>query len=364
MRYLLQRARTNQWLTRDFELSDAQRTRALSGPGGISGFVEPEWRNRLAPDGQPMLAEWGTFIYAVEGNRIRCAGIVEKLNYEGGRLAIDAPGFVRYAAGEPYPLVNKFIHQDPFVVARHLWTVLQSRPNSNLGITVDPTVSPESLWIGTNADPYALAWWENTDMGGEFDNLARQTPFDYMERHAWTSDTQTAVAHHIQLGFPRLGRKRSDLRFAEGENIISSVPVAVDGAQYANELIGIGSGEGSQMIHATMGVDDGRLRRTRVVTDKTASKARLDALLRTVLTQLRDVADIEQVTIQDHINARLSAIEPGDDILIQATIPWLGAIRLWVRVLAITESDSDPDRAVLTTRRSDSFIYSSTLEVA
>ena len=365
MRYLLQRVRTGEWLTRDFELSEGQRTRALSAAGGINGVITSEWRDGIAPDGKPYLWNWGTIVYAEEGGRIRNAGIVERVGFDKGKLTLEAPGFSRYAAGIPYTGVQQFIHVDPIVIGRHLWTHVQSTARGNIGLVVDPAAStPETLWIGDNAQPKALAWWENTDCGGEFDALAQQTPFDYAESHAYSNDAQTAVSHRLAIGFPRLGRKRTDLRFAEGENITGYIPVDADGTEYANELIGIGSGEGSVMVHGTIAVDDGRLRRPKILTDKTADKARIDSLIKAKLTIMLNEIDISQVTIQDHSNARLSALDPGDDILVQATLDWLGPIRMWVRVLSITEVDEKPGVAVLATRRSDSFLYSATTEIS
>jgi hypothetical protein len=363
VRYLLQRALTNEWLTRDFELSDGQRTRTLSGPGGINGFVDPEWKTMLAADGRPILEEWGTFVYAEnENGAIRNAGIVTKIDPDGSQLKIEAPGFATYPHGIPYDQVQRLVHTDPLYIVRHLWFHVQNTPHSGLGVTVDPTVTPETSWIGTNADPYALAWWDHVDCGGEIDNLAKSTPFDYAEQHTWANAARTTVDHHIKIGYPRLGRKRTDLRFAEGENIISKIPLSIDGAQYANEVIGIGKGEGSAMVTSTWALVDGRLRRPVIITDKYADKARLDSILLDELNKRLNVTDVTEVTIRDHPNAPLSAFDPGDDILVQAELPWVGKIRLWVRVLAITESDADPTTAVLATQRSDSFIYSGTTE--
>lgn len=365
MRYLLQRTLTGEWLTRDFELSDGQRTRALSGPGGITGAIDPEWKSLLAADGKPILWEWGTTVYAEIDGRIRNAGIVTKVAYEGDRLTLEAPGYSTYPHGIPYSEATNFGRTDPLGVVRHLWFHVQNTPASNLGMTVDPTVMPAAAWIGDNANPYALVWWEHVDCGGEIDNLAKQAPFDYVEEHAYSNDAQTTVSHNIALGYPRLGRKRTDLRFAEGENIIGQpLSVNVQGDDFTNEVIGIGKGEGAAMVHNTFALVDGRLRRPKIITDKTADQARLNSILLAELNKRLNVTDVTQVTIRDHPNAPLTAIDPGDDILIQAAIPWLGNFKLWVRVLAITDADADPTLAVLSTQRSDSFIYSATTEVA
>jgi hypothetical protein len=366
MRYALQRVLTGEWLTRDLDgFSDGQQTRTLSGPGGINGFIRPDMRELLAADGEPLLWEWGTIIYAEIDGRIRSAGIIEKIDYDDqGRLTLEAPGFSRYAQGIPYAHTFRGVHIDPGGIPAMLWADVQINSFRNLGVTIDTFTTPESSWIGDNENPYVLAWYNSVDCGGEIDNLAKQIPFDYIEQHTYTDDLHSAVSHHIKIGYPRLGRRRTDLRFADGENIVSLVPVGGDGGEYADELWGIGRGEGSAMVHATAVRRQGRLSRPKIITDKTADQARLDALLAAELVKRADVKDITEITIRDHVNAPLTAIDPGDDILVQATVSGLGPTRLWVRVLAITEVDKSPTQAVLSTQRSDSFTYNATTEVS
>jgi hypothetical protein len=367
MRYLLQRILTGEWLTRDFELIEGQRTRALSGPGGINGFVRPGAENLIADDGNPLLWDWGTAIYA-EGpdGQIRNNGIVEKISYDDqGRLTLEAPGFSRYAQGIPYSHTYRGVHVDPLAtVVPLLWADVQSNPWRLSGVTLDAVTTPESAWIGDNENPYLLAWYNSVDCGAEIDNLAKQVPFDYAELCWYPDGTHLTVQRHIKIGYPRLGRRRTDLRFAGGENIVSVVPVEVDGGEYADELYGIGRGEGSAMVHATVARRQGRLSRPKIITDKTADQARLNAILQAELIKRADVQDISEVTIRDHPNAPISAIDPGDDILIQAVVQGLGSVRLWVRVLSIGEADTHDGQAVLATQRSDSFIYNASTEVS
>lgn len=57
----------------------------------------------------------------------------------------------------------------------------------------------------------------------------------------------------------------------------------------------------------------------------------------------------------DSPHARVSAIGPGDDILVRVDDQNLGLVTDWFRVLSITQSS---DRlAVLKTQRSDAFVY-------
>ncbi|WAB10794.1 minor tail protein [Arthrobacter phage Tuck] len=200
---------------------------------------------------------------------------------------------------------------------------------------------------------YKLQWWESTDCGQEIDTLAKETPFDYTERHYWSGDT---IKHELQIGYPRLGRRRDDLAFIQGDNVTSVVAPNIDGDDFANEVVGIGSGEGKGSIHRTTAVRDGRLRRSVVYTAKDVAKTdRMDALIRDQLRRRSLSLDIQSVTVRDHPNARIGSWTVGDDVLIQATIPWLGEIELWCRIVGWTLLTEHT--ATLSLKRSDAFTY-------
>lgn len=366
MRYHLQRITTREWLSRDLELGEGVTTRALSAPGGITGKIVPELRTRRHSDGLLMLEKWASAIYAEDDGQIRGAGIITNVGYEGETATIDAPGFTVYPKGLVYggqwPVPGDLgIQIDPLVVFRHLWDHVQSYPDGNLGLVVDQTTSP--IRIGNNAEPYRLRWWDATDIGGEIDNLTAQTPFDFTEVHRWANAARSDVAHRCAIGYPRLGRRRNDLSFVEGVNISEPVPVESDGELMANEIIGLGKGEGSKMAYTRLAQRDGRLRRQAVVTDKTATQERIDAISRSTL-RIRSgpIEDVTSIKVTDHPDARIAAITPGDDILIDIVDqPHIGRTRLWVRVLSIAEDDNG-DTATIETRRSSTFTYSPTQE--
>jgi hypothetical protein len=259
---------------------------------------------------------------------------------------------------------------DPLDAARHLWDHVQSFSNGNLGVAVDQTTTP--VRIGTNEEPYRLRWWEGVDVGGEFDSLAQQAPFDYTMEHTWANDARSDVAHRLRIGYPRLGRRRHDLRFVEGENVVNPVTIEDDGQEFANEVRGLGAGEGppgvvngrnTGMAHAQVAVLDGRLRRVVVVTDKTADQQRTEAMVRRNLRKRGQVQDISELTVIDHPNARIAAIDPGDDIYADVESVHLGRVRMWVRVLSVAEA-ADGHSAVLSTHRSNAFTYSATEEAS
>lgn len=378
MRYLARRLTGDRaWLHMDLPLTDVERTRTLSGPGGLNGSIKPELREVKGPDGKRLLSPWGTIIYAVddeapgspivghgivqpvtswtaEGTALQCAGIsayAHGMKYEGERLWGPAAAFEGTPA-KPRP--------DPLVIAQDLWAHLQAGHNSNLGVTLTGKLS-SSVRIGDNENPYRLMYWEAPDIGEEFDRLAGDTPFDYVEEVYWANAQQTEVAHTIRLGWPRLGSRRHDLRFATGENIVDVVEGASPGV-YANDVFGIGNGEGRTMKMSRSSVDDGNLRRMTTVTDKTLSQWPLNRLTVQVRERLMRDIDIESITVKEHPNAPLQRIQPGDDIRVQAYITGYGDYDAWSRVLTITEG-GEPDEAVLGLRTIGAFLYTSTAEV-
>lgn len=207
--------------------------------------------------------------------------------------------------------------------------------------------------VSADGGAYKLRWWEAPDAGAEIDKLARETPFDYVERHSWSGE---GIRHEVQLAYPRLGRRREDLAFVQGDNIVSLVEPDLDGADFANEVLGLGAGEGAGALRRTTAVRDGRLRRVAVHSAKdVASASRLDAQIRDALIQHRLGLEIDSVSVRDHPNAPIGSWSLGDDVLIEASLPWLGDIAVWHRITGWTLTSDHT--ATLQLARSDSFIY-------
>lgn len=224
------------------------------------------------------------------------------------------------------------------------------------GTAVNRIGTPTRTEPAADAQPYTLLWWDAPDCGDEIDSLAQETPFDYVESHAWADDG--SITHTLQLGYPRLGGRRTDLAFVEGDNISNVITATRDGSVYANEVIGFGAGEGRSSLRVQLPDPDGRLRRPVVYTDKSITTIpRLTALSRTQLTRWQQVLEITSIDVIAHPNARIGSWQLGDDILVSADLPWLGRVDLWSRVVGWSLiSDS---RATLTLARSSSFYYGS-----
>lgn len=367
-RYIAQRATTGEFLDFDVPLHRDGLTWDLSGTGSLSGKVTPDTGALRASDGHLLLEEWGTLLYAEADGRIRWGGIVVSSKFDNDAWTVEAAGFTTYLYGLAYAGDYSKIQIDPVDAVKEIWRHVQAYPDGDLGMVVTGDKTP--VRIGTDpkktnfttgsgqvvsfsSGPYTLNWWSAPDCGRELENLAKDGSFDFYEAHTWTGET---IAHEFRVAYPRAGRKRTDLAFVQGDNITKVVTPTIDGDDFANEVMGLGAGEGKGSVHRTTAVRDGRLRRSYVYTAKdVTSTSRLDALIKDQLQRRAQALDISSVTVQDHPNARIGSWSLGDDVLIQADIPWLGPISLWCRIVSWTLLTEHT--ALLTLKRSDAFTY-------
>jgi len=204
--------------------------------------------------------------------------------------------------------------------------------------------------------PYTLSPWNSTDCGQEITAIQAEAVFDMAEVHAWTSPAKLGVTHQLYFGVPRLGTRRTDLRFAEGENVITAGQVTQDGSTYGNNVIFNGAGQGKATVRAAAGIVDGRVRRTVTYTDQTvitSLRARVKALK--VLTAVSNLDAVTSLVVKDHPNASIGSFGVGDDILVQLASGWRNA-SIWSRIISLQQ---DPTTNVVTLglARSDSFTY-------
>lgn len=356
---------TETFLSNDVPLLGAQLREDLSGPGGITGTITPEIARLRSSAGEPLFMPWSTAVYAEKDGNIRAGAILADMEETGPDLSLDCVGFTGYLQGQPYTGDISRVQVDPLEMARHLWAHQQGKRGGNLGLVMDSTTSP--VRVGTpardvnfttgageevsfQAGPYTLQWWKDHDMGKAFDDLATETPFDYLVAHTWTGET---ISHRLRLGYPTIGRRRHDLRFQVGENIFAFPPILYDGDDYASDVVVLGAGEGRTMIRGEGSKPTGRLRRTAVVTDKTlrSKQSANSAAARELAARLGN-EDIDTLTALDHPHAPVGSYAPGDEILIRSRGGWTTDVELWVRVLAIV-IEPEKNHATLTVARTE-----------
>lgn len=343
---------TETLLDPDLPLSDVTVEDVVSGHNALSGKIEPTYARLIGPDGEPLLQEYSTAIFAENDGDIRGGGILTDSGFDGPAWGLECTGYTGYPIDLPYTGSGyKGIQVDPLDVARDaIWGHIQSQPGGNLGLTFDQTTSPERIGttlrqvefdthsgpVSFESGPYKLNWYSNHDLAGDFDDLATATPFDYHERHYWDGDT---LRHHVDIGYPRIGRRREDLRFVYGVNVFDAVGMNRDGSVYASGTMVLGAGEGASMIRSLRErpVRPGnRLRRIAVVVDDTIkSRKKADARADQENQWRARLDDLDSIIVRDHPHARLGAVKAGDEIRIEGQGDWLD-VDMWVRVLSIS----------------------------
>lgn len=362
-RYLAQRAVTREFVHTDLPFRVEQApSQELSAVGSFRASLAPDVYPQLAEDGKPILDEWGTLIYAEADGVIRWGGILISSTFDvaTARWQVEAASFATYPHGIPYEgAAIREVGVPAGSIFARLWAAVQSGADSDLGVVVRDSTGGTNIAVGarlgTADDPYELSWEDAPDLGRELDRVAQDGLLDWTEHHTWNAD-KSDVHHEIRVHYPRAGRTREDLTFRTGENIVSVDRPTRGGDEFANAVVGIGAGEGEGSLRRTTGTRDGRLRRPHLLMAKdVATPARLDSMLRTALLTRQNTLKVPGIMVRDHPNAPLGSWALGDDILVQADVPWLGRVDLRHRVVAWEPVDDET--AHLSLERSDSFTY-------
>lgn len=350
----------------ELPLESVQMTDVLSGPTQLSGKIDPEVRRLVGPDGLPLLLKGRTAIYAEHDGVIRAGAILGDPGYAGPEFGLRCSGFSGYPQGQPYTESWVGTRVDPTDVFREIWRHLQAQRNGNLGMVVDDTTTPVRVGrdlevisfdplddpdkgpISFESGPARLSWYTTEDLGEAMDKLAAETPFDYHERHEWVGDE---IHHFLDIGYPTLGRRRSDLRFVVGENI--SVIPRVTVGDYATEVLALGAGEWRTMRKGLVTRPAEGLRRAVVVTDKSRRTQRsIDRFARQELQWRTGQHSVADVVLTDHTHAPVGSLQVGDEILVQGPAGWV-ELEVWCRVISISIRPDDGDSQVLAIQRSD-----------
>jgi hypothetical protein len=393
-RYIAMRALTNDFLDWDVPfVATSPPKRELSGPGAMQGTINPEYLRLMAkPDGLPVMAEWATALFAEFNGHIRWGGLVSNLSFEGQAMKVSCVGYSAYPNGMPYlgatirsgaTIAKKWAYDgkdknhdgyvdgsspkkkmpkrpadtissrwDAYDIVRHIWTHLQNYKMGKLGLTLDKHDSGYKLGAASGKDPWQLQWWDSPDCGSTITEVMNLAKADYLERHYWDG-TKEKILHHIDLGTKRLGKARSELRFAQGENVIEIATPTYQGDYYANNVYVLGKGTGTKTPRVRVVANDNRLRRAKIITRKsTANVKTLTEYGKKERAKHAQELTIPSIAIRQHVNAPLGSWALGDRILVQVEIPWMGELALWHRIVS-EEIDPAGGTAVLSLTRDD-----------
>ena len=317
-------------------LSDVSVQESLSGHGGLDAKITPEVASLKGEDGKPIFIPESTAIYAEASGQIRGGGIVTQKPMDGPTLSLDCIGFSGRWQGQPWAGEDKYDTADPLAIDRYIIEEFQKKPFDiglkPVGADTSQMVRLSETVTGKN-ELYYLAYWETLDLDKERAQLAEIGGYEWVTKHRWSGEK---IVHEIEYGYPRLGSRRSDLRFVVGENIAQDIPATDDGDEYASHVLVLGAGQGRKMVRAEANRPTNRLGKWKVITDKSIGKesvARERA--ETELKALTGELDITEITVWDHDNAPIGTYHAGDEILIQSGEGWADFGDLWVRVLGI-----------------------------
>lgn len=317
--------------------------RNLSAPCQVNGSID-EPLARLKNNGKPVFDPWNTVILAVASDQIRAMAIYRKPTFTGESWSLDTIGPTGYLEGMPYDGIASYVETDPALIYRDIWEHVQTRPGGNLGITLDVIDTPIRVGknpTGDNTDgPRQLNWWSTHNLADVVDSLASETPFDTEERFTWDGDQPHC---HIAMGYPKIGGQANGLSFVYGVNLATD-PTGTTDPIY-NEAWALGAGEGRDSIRGQAGISDGKLRRIKIVKDP--SKTDTDganALARKTLAASRGEIIVSELTVFDHSNAPLDAVELGMEIPLHLETPWI-ELHTSVRVIGRTDDPVKSDQA-------------------
>lgn len=357
-RVLTQHALTGEWLTMALPLTDLEYGDELNGPGSLSGNLAP----RLLSQNPTLLDPGTTLIYVEAAGQLRWGGLVWDVRAQGDTLAVEAAGWSSYLE-KRFDVDGQFGGRGPYSytdrcqVIRDVWEYAQGVTDGNLDVQVDSTTS--TSLVGTTAERYESNWWDTKSLGSQIDDLvsAEASP-DYTCTVAWNTD-KTAPVRRIRLGWPRLGRRRTDISFASGANIVDSPPVILAGDEYAQVVIGMGEGDGSAKRRQISAVRNGRLRLEHAASfPGIKANVPLASLAAAERTRRQNLGSVDQITIRDTPTAPFGSWEVGDDVYTRVHNPWIDYVG-WRRITAWTNqphADGGP-RAVISLAPADSYQY-------
>ncbi|KOX33033.1 MULTISPECIES: hypothetical protein [unclassified Streptomyces] len=357
-RYLTQNALTGAFLATDLPLSQVEFGPALSGTGALTAVVEP----RLAHLDRSQFDPGASLIYAERDGRLLWGGIVWRSIPEGQQMRIEAAGVGSYPHRRHDLHGNlggrgPYVYADPCKVIRDVWAYCQGQPDGNLRVAVDATTS--KVTVGTPAEPYHVDWWDAPTLGGVIEDMtAVEGGPEWTEDVSWTGDGKPAL--RMRLGWPRLGRRRTDISFTTGVNIVRAVPVEYDADQAAQVVVALGAGEGRSRRRATDAARDNRLRLEHLLevpneqgNDRLAARARTERVSRQI------TGEVTEVVVRDHPAAPIGSWQIGDDVPVRVYDEWT-TFDAWCRIVGWQlrpGAGEEPEQAVLQLQRADRFTY-------
>ncbi|WP_329492518.1 hypothetical protein OG618_37125 (plasmid) [Kitasatospora sp. NBC_01246] len=357
-RYILADVLTDQVLHPALPLQDVEFGPQLCGPGALRAQLAPRFVRA-----QPELLQNGpTVVYAERAGQIHDGYLLWRAEPEGEVFRVEGAGWPSYLTHR-YDLHGElngrgpYVGADPCRIIRDVWAYSREAADGDIGVLVDETSSPAR--VGTAEQPITYPWWSPQRLGEIIDTHVQAA--DHPEyTHTVDVGPGGRPVRRVPLAYPRLGRRRFDISFATGVNIVEDPRIAYDYDAYANTVIGLGAGEGTLAVRSVDSVRDGRLRLESVLARTDVSdKGLLDSLTRTARVGRQQLGTVDQIVVRDHPAAPALSWQIGDDVRITVHGRWTD-VDSWMRITGWTVRPAS-DTYLIDLEPSGSFTYGSTV---
>src|SRR5699024_2215434 len=230
---------------------------------------------------------WGSALW-VEADGVFYGGrIVTTVEHAEREIRVACAGVTGYAQDMPWLAPREdLVRVDALALVRKVWAHLQGRTGRDLALDVDELTAPVRVGeeerdvefstgdgqdVSFETGPFRLNPVDTQDLAKTVEDLAADTPFDYVEETRWVGES---IRHRMRLGYPALGVTRSDFVLDTRVNMTVLPTLGFDENEYASEVLLVGAGEGRDAVTAHVPTKPSRLRRVAIVTDQSlTSKA-------------------------------------------------------------------------------------------
>lgn len=358
IRFTVIEVNTNNVLARDLIVKEPSVTINLSAPSRTAFSIDQSQRYGSAEGIE--WKNWGQWIIPeihtdTHGTIVMGAQLVtdNKIDPESGDMQIDAMGFMGYPKGIPWLENYNPIAIDPAEIVQRIWAHIQNFPHANLGVLVEPALFDLELLPGYGFDGSILSFdffaifvraIEFTDSGDMIASLARDLPFDMVEKVEWNPGG-TEVTKTLEMAYPLGGVQQDNLTFRLGENVLNAERAEEMDIEPVSDIIVRGWRPGKVYTNQLSNLDETRARRVAMEEDVNInSNERAAAWNQRKLTRRNVPKYFSKITIDpNHPNALFGSFTVGDSIYVEADdFPWTGDIAEWHRVLSITVKDDEP----------------------
>lgn len=352
-RIILQSLPSGEILDWAVPLGGADVTRVLTGPGALSGVL---------PEGyEHPVREWGSALWVESDGVFHGGGIVTTVEHADREIRVNCTGITGYAQDMPWLAKREdLIEVDPLDIVRMIWDHLQDASSGNLHLSVDSLSSPVRVGeeerdvefstgdgddVSFEAGPFRLNPIDTQDLAKVIEDLAGDTPFDYVEETRWDGED---IRHRMRLGYPRLGVRRDKYSLDTRVNMQVLPTLGFDENEYASEVLLVGAGEGRDSVTAHVPGAADRLRRVAVVTDKSVrSKKTATRLAREELAARVTEGAVSNMVIVDSPNCPIDLLQPGDTIRATGPLATGAFLDHDVRIIELTRALDDFSTASL-----------------